>query len=1091
MSKVESLRTKAKAQLVAKYGRLMALYLTGKKGNFAGIPKEAKALSDSILSASDEGSLTALYNVTRQLKTNSKVQMKDVPALITGRAPPKPVRPDYTPVVQSIQSLSFRQHVVSQHGVDLYLKVENNKGVVSFKTISSKAEKNDVLEVKYGTLVKTTELIEEKDVRSKVFLKKGDVPKWKQFFEDNKAKLLEAEKTRLNKLKGTLSAQEKKKCEDKLKEIDSILKDLKADAKRKEKEELKRREDEAEKARNESFQKALKGKKQLKECEMYLNGKTQKLGQLPDPDAVKTALKKTIKEQFGGLFSSTSFFVTKDFSALDPINDETTLNDVFRGNLGTILDTVYVLESQWYRNGIPNGDKLATFQLYYEDEIEKKKANVAAAKTNALQKQQQEALKKKQEADAEEARRQRKQQEELARQTAEAARQTAADKKRKAEAAAMGRLKVKTAAVRAAARAAAQETLDAVRAAQLDAVRASKAARTKDCFSMLSVPNKGEPMARDQLKVKTAALFGTSTEQQNIFKILFLYALKHQYMEVKGEPIGLVCYRGDKLYYESPKTAGNEIELKTEDLKDVQLNMKKFREVSDNFLNDDELPVLDDKRASNFAGKKFPDKFEYVRMSSISRPYSKFGPFSGSIKPIRSIDTKEYTTLREANEGFKWLWKTAKQRYSGIDKLPMNVYVTKTTWTRPVGNQYFPVTLIARKYNDKGADAVTKYRTYYKNDQGKNIPFDYDEDIYWSIYVKKTVLKSAASRLRQGGKKTPKVPVPSAPLPSAPSPSDIQNECFIMGQDTFGLTETLKYRTGFLSVERRNILKTLFLYALEHRYMNVYDQTVDKICWRNGKLLYSGPQTSGLKELLEQDLKKVKVNMQVFQKVSDDFLNKNELPVFSDKRASDVAAKAFSDKTRLVGLSGVGIAPRDLVKDYVTLEDANKDMKWLWNRAKEKYFDQKPKQFTIFLFTKDRGLLGVGKGGIFPIVQLGLKQKDEANNVTNESLIFKSKDKDGTLYQQAYEDADISLVSNTPAAGPMVSTIWVPKSSLQQTSRLRRGGGQGGTRREMPTKEEIDSLDLSSPPAPRFVMDFEEGVTPALFSARIPELAEL
>ena len=54
MSKVESLRTKAKAQLVAKYGRLMALYLTGKKGNFVGIPKEAKGLADSILSASDE-----------------------------------------------------------------------------------------------------------------------------------------------------------------------------------------------------------------------------------------------------------------------------------------------------------------------------------------------------------------------------------------------------------------------------------------------------------------------------------------------------------------------------------------------------------------------------------------------------------------------------------------------------------------------------------------------------------------------------------------------------------------------------------------------------------------------------------------------------------------------------------------------------------------------------------------------------------------------------------------------------------------------------------------------------------------------------
>ena len=166
MSEVKSLKTKAKAQLVAKYGRLMALYLTGKKGNFAGIPKEAKALADSILSANDVGSLRVIYDVTKQLKTNSKVTMKYAPQLATGKPLPpssKPVGADYTSVVQSIPSVALSQHVLSQHGVDLYLKVKY-QGVVSFKTIGSKNEKDDTLEVGYGGTLgfrQTIEQIEE------------------------------------------------------------------------------------------------------------------------------------------------------------------------------------------------------------------------------------------------------------------------------------------------------------------------------------------------------------------------------------------------------------------------------------------------------------------------------------------------------------------------------------------------------------------------------------------------------------------------------------------------------------------------------------------------------------------------------------------------------------------------------------------------------------------------------------------------------------------------------------------------------------------------------------------------------------------
>ena len=761
MSEVKSLKTKAKAQLVAKYGRLMALYLTGKKGNFVGIPKEAKGLADSILSANDVGSLRVIYDVTRQLKTNSKVQMKDVPALITGRAPPsspKPAGADYTPVVQSIPSLSFRQHVVEYTGA-LYLKVEDNKGVVSFKTISSKAEKNDALEVRYGTLgFRSTVSIEEKDVQSKVFLKKGDVPKWEKYFEDSKARLLESEKTRLNKLKGTLTGQERKKCEDKLKEIDRILKDMKADAAK-----------DADKTKKEAFKKALEGKIPLKDCTLFLNGKEQKLGQL-DPDAVKRALLDTIFDN-GEEDRSASYFVNITPNVLEVFTDDDMLTKFFKKyDLSAILDTVYVIKSEWYRGNDPNGKEAANFKEWYKEAIDDKKANAVAAKANALQKKQQEALKKKQEADAEKARRQREQQEEVARQTAEAAR-------RKAEAAAKAAKKKKEAdrqkgkkaarrkaeADKMAARMAAlpgpipkpsapppepEETKDdeledsglpdpnseysKILRQQDEELRIARMqggeVPPSDCFDMLSVPaTKGEPMGRDQLKVKTAALFGQSTEQQNIYKILFLYALKHQYMKVKGEPIGLVCYRGGKLFYKSPKTAGNEIELKTEDLKDVQLNMKKFREVSDDFLNDNELPVLDDKRKSDFAAKTFPDKFEYVRISGKE------------MKPKTSIDKTKYTTLKEAGKDIKWLFETAKEKRT-------IAYVTRFSWRK-----FFPVTLIARKFEDKGTNDLDKYRMYYKSDDGKNLPINKEDDNYYTFYVQNSSLQQG-SRLRRGGR---------------------------------------------------------------------------------------------------------------------------------------------------------------------------------------------------------------------------------------------------------------------------------------------------------------------------------------------------
>ena len=144
-------------------------------------------------------------------------------------------------------------------------------------------------------------------------------------------------------------------------------------------------------------------------------------------------------------------------------------------------------------------------------------------------------------------------------------------------------------------------------------------------------------------------------------------------------------------------------------------------------------------------------------------------------------------------------------------------------------------------------------------------------------------------------------------------------------------------------------------------------------------------------------------------------------------------------------------------KKYTTLKEVKKDLKWLWLTAKEK---RTIAYVTRFSWRK-----------FFPVTLIARKYRDKGTNDLDKYRMYYKSD-DGKNLPINKEDDNYY-------------TFYVQNSSLQQASSLRRGG----TSREMPTKEEIDSLDLSS--APRFVMDFEEGVTPALFSARIPERDEL
>lgn len=741
----EKLRKQAKAQLLAKYGRLMALYLTGKNGNFAGIPKEAKDLADSILSANDERSLRALYNVTKQLKTNSKKQMKDVPEMMGLPPPQRPVGDDYTSVVQSIPSITLSHHVLSQHKVDLYRKVKDDQGVVSFKKISSKQEKDDdTLEIKYGGTLgfrRTTEQIEEKDIKSKISLKKVDVPTWTKYFEDNKARLLESEKKWLKQRKGTLTGEEKRKCEQKLKAIDEILKqlkkDAKADAERKEKEAADKKKEEAKK----SFQNALRGKIPLGECKF----EGVVLGQLPDQDAVKVAIIETI-DAIVSDESNPPFFINLDDSSLDQIKDVRDLQDK---SLDYMLKNVYVIESEW-------GSATLDFKSKYQSEIDRKKAKPAA---EALKVKTIKELEAKQEAE-------KKRREEAA--------ALAAMKKRKEEAAKIKKLReddLKKAA-KAAELASKAEISPKPSAPPSDQMKQetkddepedsglsdpnslySRILRQQDeerrrmyadggpggevppsdCFDMVTVPNKGEHMARDQLELKQNSLtdvFGYTAEQNNIFKLLFLYALKHQYIKLNGVPLSQICWQDDKLKYISARTKGDLMELTRKDLKNVKLNMKKFRVVSDDFLERDELPILDDKQKSDFAAKTFPDKFNYVKVSDQG------------LKAKLSIDTKKYVTLEEAGKDIKWLFETAKDKGT-----KMNVYAfsRQKSQKQKVVGFYYPVVLIARKKQDKDTIDQKKFKFYYKNEKNENTKLIREEGYVWgtvdfSIYVQRSIV---------------------------------------------------------------------------------------------------------------------------------------------------------------------------------------------------------------------------------------------------------------------------------------------------------------------------------------------------------------
>ena len=274
------------------------------------------------------------------------------------------------------------------------------------------------------------------------------------------------------------------------------------------------------------------------------------------------------------------------------------------------------------------------------------------------------------------------------------------------------------------------------------------------------------------------------------------------------------------------------------------------------------------------------------------------------------------------------------------------------------------------------------------------------------------------------------------------------------------------------TAEQKNIFKILFLYGLKHEYMEVNKKPIASICWKNKTLFYKMDETEKeAKEMTDADLANIKLDMKKFRKVSDDFLKKDELPLIKDEYKSQFAAMKFPTKLRFIELKEpqkpVLASKNKLKKDFIALDKAKKDMEWLWARAK-----QMGDKLEIYL----------GDKKVIPIAQLGLTYKDEeGDNITNESLYFRAKDDDdGTFFQLVYQEQDLSFGNAQYERGPSLKTIYVPKS-------LTRRGNAG----MLPTSNEIADLDFAAPPAPRFVMQYEEGVTPALYSARIPEPHEL
>ena len=952
----EKLRKQAKAQLIAKYGRLMALYLTGKNGNFAGIPKEAKDLADSILTANDERSLRTLYNVTKQLKTNSKKQMKDVPAMM-GLPPPQ--GDDYTSVVQSIPSITLSHHVLSQHKVDLYRKKKDDQGVVSFKKISSKQEKDDdTLEITYGGTLgigRITEQIEEKDIKSKISLKKVDVPTWTKYFEDNKARLLESEEKWLKQRKGTLTGEEKRKCEQKLKAIDEILKQLKKD-------ELKRRIDESEKIRNELFQTAVQGKIRLGEGELYLDQKEQKLRDLPDQDAVKVAIIETIDARVLDE-SNPPFFINLDYSNLAQIKTQKDVQDLQDKSLDYMLKNVYVIESEW-------GSATAEFKIRYKKEIGRK--NLQAVKEDAA--------KKKKEAEA----------------------------KKSFE----GKFLLKD------------------RLFFYD----GKTQKLKDLPFQAFLQTALKKTINDQIKRQNSFLgdggfawfFKTPVDRNS--KISVLEPFTNETMVNNILESG-VFYFLENTYVLAVKWGAESKKLQAYYQEEIDKAAEKKKKADAAAMGRLKVKTATETAAARAAAQETLD----------------------AIKAETDAAMKKRKELKNAE---------IKQRAARMTAFP-----------RPVPKPSAP-----------------------PSDQMKQETKD-DEVVYDSGLSDPNSLYSRI--LRQ------KAEMP----PGQGDVDDVPSDCFDMlpkGPYKMPL-EYLELQTGILSsaasalfnTERNNIFKILFLYALKHKYMELYGVAVDLICYRDNKLYYQSSQTENKEtEVKAEDLKEIMLYRNLFKEVSKNFLNRNKLPLFFGKRKSDFAAKTFPDKYRFVALAGSGISLTQLNKNFITLEDAEKDMKWLWNLAKER-------SRKLMIFVKDaEGWLG--KQPIYRIQLLGLKEADDPKNITNESLVFQytvKKDNKTIIQTLPYEDASPDLTQASSPMGPMLSTVYVPKSiakpakpeTISTFARKKKTTKKKKqeVKVELSNESNIADVDFAAPPAPRFVMQYEEGVTPALYSARVPERHEL
>ena len=357
--------------------------------NSAGIQPEIRALADDIMDpAASEAQLVKLLSVADRLYSDSRVQPKTLSKILG-----QPTRKRYSAIQKVIAELSLARHAV-EFGGPLWIQATDKDGKKQWKKLSGvKMIGEEELEVSYGGGLlsggqKRIEL-KENEVGRVALLEPEGPDKWKKFFATEGKKLLEKEQKRLKaKLRDrNLSKEDKQKCEEKLVKLSRILAEIK---------------------REELLKAAMKDKQRLREVTHYVKaeGRNVPLGSLPDPAAVKEALRKTIVaalEDYGVRFflrGADGFFVDLDKKAY--------INKVFkeRSSLDKILDEVYV--KSW-----DNGDAY-NFKTFYEQKLtgpnemqklamEKVKAELKEAKKAELKKKQEAKaeLKKKEDAKAE------------------------------------------------------------------------------------------------------------------------------------------------------------------------------------------------------------------------------------------------------------------------------------------------------------------------------------------------------------------------------------------------------------------------------------------------------------------------------------------------------------------------------------------------------------------------------------------------------------------------------------------------------------------------------------------------------------------